>query len=400
MNPFNFGVVDDDTILYASSSYIMKVCFADEVAYEFPLSQQADSVRVLECSGKYALLSIDDRLFSICHGSASTHRGVRTNDFTMGVRVCQQKDIFVGFLSLGSGGCYFDHTSGELVTVDLSSYAHADVESTAVLTRLQGLFQYVRTSSGVLYGHCRMLDGTYVIICVQGSVVHRIVNHCGPTDICLWERTGLYLSLLNDKPVVRNNERVFVVDGTTSRAFLADGDFVSITGIYNDKLMYRKRGQWMFSSSLGPKRVSVRGSGGSTDLLAATSTRLVVRSPSMGLYVTRTESEDTVAAPQQPQQQPKRAVRCYVVMCAEKYNVKVYNVLESIRSRTNDIRVEEIAPHVCIVVTAVRIDSFKDSLRHAFAAAAADGLVFFNDFVMVEFPTHESAELFSRRMWC
>ncbi len=400
MNAHQFGVVDHDTLLYISNSYIMKVMFDREIAVEFPMTQ-CESARVLQCSARFALFVIDNVMYVLNHHTTQT---IRTSNYSMGLPVFVAQDFELRRLpQTSTQGHLWNRESGALEAIDLSSMRHNDLSSAPILSSVQGLFEYVRVSNGNIYGLCRLLDGTYVVIKIINDTVVRIANHCGPTDICPFETTGMFLSSYKNQPVVRNSERVFVLETTSSgasassRTFPTEGLSVQITGSCSDKLIFCKRSVWMYVSATGPKRANL---GPGCSILAMTDTRVVVRTPTgiqeraFSTVFDDSSSQSSSAA----EDTRARPLRHFVVTTCVKGGANVARVIENIRSRSSETHIVEVTPHTCVVSTAVRYDSFQLSLRNAFGNHGG-GMVLYHDYVLTEFPSAELAEMFTRRLW-
>ncbi len=389
-----FGVIDNDTVLYVSNSYAIKVQFQAENAIEFPIPA-CESARILDCSPTYALLSLDTNVFVLNHAVEITET-IRTSNYSLGFRVFQCPHPTLTNTSLRDlRGHLWDPDDGRVRPVDLASMRHTDPTSGAVISSLAPLFELVRTSTGVVYGLCRLLDGTYTVIKVTGNLVTRITNHCGPTDICPFESTGNLLGLYRDKPVVRNAERIFVLEPMTTFA-TDDGMSVMITGTEHDKIVFMSRkGAWIWISPTGPKRSTLnRGE----SILAMTETRVIVRNPTAGVQERNLASvfDDAAATTTtSPSAEDRSKMRHFVVLCADRH-CHVARVLETIRTR-RVLNVVDIAKNVSVVSTSVRFDSFQLALNGAFGAM--HGMVYVRDFVTIEFPSLETAEMFSRRLW-
>jgi hypothetical protein len=401
MNAHQFGAVDNDTVLYVSNSYIMKIMFDREIAVEFPMTS-CESARILQCSHKFAILVIDGVLYVLDHNATQT---IRTSGYSMSLPVFVAQDFVLQRLSQASThGHLWNRDTGALDAIDLSSMRHNDTASAPVLSSVQGLFEYVRVSNGNIYGLCRLLDGTYVVIKIINDLVVRIANHCGPTDICPFETTGMLIESYKNQPVVRNSERVFVLETTgtgvsaSSRTFPTEGLSVQITGPSNDKLIFCKRGAWMYVSSTGPKRANLPPG---HQILAMTDTRVIVRTPT-GVHERAFSSvfDDVTSSSISANEDlvRSRPLRHFMVTTCVKGGANVARVIENIRTRSSETHMVEINPHTCIVSTGVRFDSFQTSLRSAFANHGG-GMVMYHDFVLTEFPSAELAEMFSRRLW-
>lgn len=379
----------------------MKVMFDREYSVEFPVVT-SESARILQCSAGFALLLLDNVLYTLDH---NTTQIIRTTAYSIGlpVSVAQNMDgRMVRLPQTTTHGHLWNPATGRLDRVDLSSMRHVDTASAPILSGVQGLFEYVRVPNGNIYGLCRMLDGTYVVIKIINDTVTRIVNHCGPTDICPFECTGAFLAVYKNQPVVRNSERVFVLEsqstGTSasSRTFPTEGLSVLITGPSHDKLVFCKRGTWMYVSATGPKRGNLQS--GSV-ILAMTDTRVIIRVAHSGVQerAFSTVFDESSTGPAEECAR-SRSLRHFVITTCVKGTTNVARVIESIRTRSSETHVVEIHPHTCVVSTAVRFDSFQTSLRTAFASYGG-GMVMYHDYVLTEFPSAELAEMFSRRLW-
>lgn len=254
-----------------------------------------------------------------------------------------------------------------------------------VLRSLSENFDYTKIGD-VLYGFCKLYDSYIIIKIDENCHLTRLTNHCGPTDVRPFEN-GRYIENFDNKPVMKNSERLFIID-VEQKSIYIENEFITLTcGMLFVRNLYYSNGHY-----LTPRR------GGVSHFLSASSKIVVAKT-------TTTNSKEPFVllkfdeVYQQNQQQvtttsTSTKLRHFLFISTTNEHDPT-TILQQLKTRSAQLIVTSTNYRkFCVVSTCIRMDSFLNSVKNIFLQ---NSMYLYHDYVFIEFDTFENAQTFTER---
>jgi hypothetical protein len=275
---------------------------------------------------------------------------------------------------------YIYNTCVDLVNLKYGSQTLTG-ETDNVLRSLSENFDYTQIGN-VLYGFCKLYDSYVIIKIDERNVITRLTNHCGPTDVRPFEN-GKYIENFNNMPVMKNSERLFIID-VEQKSIYIDNQFITLSfGLLFVRNLYYTNGQYVT-----PKRNILQ-------LLSASSKIVVAR-----MAVTNSKEPFVVLKFDEVYQQQKTMtstttkLRHFLfISTTNEHDLTI--ILQQLKTRSAQLIVTSTNHRkFTIVSTCIRMDSFLNSMKNIFLQ---NSMYMFHDYVFIEFDTFENAQTFTER---
>ncbi len=246
-----------------------------------------------------------------------------------------------------------------------------------VIRSLSQNFEYICIEQ-ITYGFCKIFD-SYVIIKIDENFnFTHITNHCGPTDIRPFDN-GKYLEVYDNKPVIRNSERLFIIDIEQKSIFIGYNFGTLSSGMLFLKTLYYNNG-----SLVSPKR-PIQYVYASSDKIS------IVRNMSNELFVLHAFDELYSSVASTSLSNTKMRHFLFVSINSS----DLTSILQQLKTRSAQLIISSTgSTKFTIVSTCIRMDSFLNSVKTLFLQHS---MYMYHDFIYFEFDSFDNAQMFTQR---
>lgn len=264
--------------------------------------------------------------------------------------------------------------------IDLTNSKYTDVDN--LIRSLSENFDYTQIGD-VLYGFCKLYD-SYIIIKIDKDFhLTRLTNHCGPTDIRPFEN-GRYIENFDNKPVMKNSERLFIID-VEQKSIYIENEFITLTcGMLFVRNLYYNNGHYVT-----PRR-------GVSHFLSASSKIVVAKTTNSKEPFVLLKFDEVYQ-----QQQVQTGITSTTTKLRHFIFISTTNehdltlILQQLKTRSAQLIVTSTNYRkFTIVSTCIRMDSFINSVKNIFLQ---NSMYLYHDYVFIEFDTFENAQTFTER---
>lgn len=272
---------------------------------------------------------------------------------------------------------YVYNTSVDLGNLKYGSQTlSGDVDN--VLRSLSENFDYTQIGD-VLYGFCKLYDSYVIIKIDERFQVTRLTNHCGPTDVRPFEN-GKYIENFENKPVMKNSERLFIID-VEQKSIYIENQFITVTyGLLFVRNLYYSNGKY-----ITPSRNILQLLSASPKIIVARLTNS--KEPFVVLKFDDIYNQTTTL-------HTSAKLRHFLFICTSNEH-DLATIFQQLKTRSAQLIVTSTNYRkFCVVSTCIRMDSFMNSVKTLFLQ---NGMYMYHDYVFIEFDRFENALTFTER---
>lgn len=248
-----------------------------------------------------------------------------------------------------------------------------------ILTNLSENFQYTKVND-VYYGFCKVFESYFLIELKNMNGVyflHRITNHCGPTDVELFTNKK-YIHYYNNEPIIKNSDRIFLFHRGetiyTQNNFLLTG--INNMEIYNSYI-YQKNNKYTIRNDV--------------NILSVTDEYVVILNTnnSNNNNISIIKHSDCF---QSQFTTTDESARVFLIILKDN-NYTLIDLVNKIKTRTCSIYFIEISKNKIVVSTKIRMDSFMSNLKNIMGTY---NFYLYEHYICIQFDNILNAESFGR----